>query len=614
MPRRLLRYLPLLAALALLFAWPLIVLVAGAFRSAPPGSSGAWTLEAVRTVLAMPGLGGSLLNSFVLAGATSALALPLAAVLAFVAEKTDAPLRRLITPAVLLVFATPGLFYAISFCLMANPYTGVLNGWISRVFSVATPWLTVESWGGLVGVSVLKAGAFLYLFLLAQFKMLNAGQEDASLVSGAGRLETFARIQLPALTPALTSGLIFSMAGGLQSFDLVMVLGGGQNIGVLSTAIYELLNAKTPPDYAAANLVSLALVAIVAALAVLQWRLVGGRSFVGIGGKSEPQRRIRLRAVPRAALGLATAAYLLVAVVLPFASLLYASVQPYPGVQGEPTWNQYRRVVAQADIAVAAATTVWLGLGVGIAAVALAAWVNQAESGMGRRLRAVTRAMVLIPVAMPGVVSAVAFTWAYVAIPGLRGLYGTAWLMGIALIVSLLPLGNHIIRAATAKVGPELAEAARIAGSGATGAYLRIVLPLIAPTLLVAWYFCFLIVAGSLEIPLLMGRSGMKTLAVQIYSFNNQGQLGSTAALIVLMLASLAATGTAGLAGMFLFRWLRHRRRAHAAPLRQSRARRRWVAAAAPGGLQQPGEGRPMSAARPPEGARTAARSTEVVL
>ena len=109
-----------------LFVWPIAMLVIGIFSSTPPGVPGHWTLDTIRRTFSSRHP-TALQNSVIYAVTTTALATLLGAIFAFLATRTTVALRRLITPVMLLVFAAPNLFYAISWALLADPGAGLLN-------------------------------------------------------------------------------------------------------------------------------------------------------------------------------------------------------------------------------------------------------------------------------------------------------------------------------------------------------------------------------------------------------------------------------------------------------------------------------------------------------
>lgn len=553
--RRAGRLSPLVLLLILLFVWPLAMLVAGSFRSTSPFLPGAWTLEAWAQTFRNPGTLTAILNSVKIALISTAAATALAAALAFLSERTDAPLRRLITPAMALVVVTPAVFYAIAFTALANPYSGLLNDALRAAFGLETPWLAAEGWAGVYTVLILKKTAITYLFLLGAFRALDAAQDEAAYIAGAGPVRTFFSINLPSLAPALTSAILLGVVAGLQVFDPVLILGASQRIVVISTLLMNMVGGAAEPQYAQASVLSTVFVAAVASLYLVQQSYLGRRGFVSVAGKGRSARPFRLRQAGPT-LGLFIAAYLLIALVLPGAALIVTSLQPFPGVYDGFSLRRYAEVLQWPRVLEAVRVTAILALIVGGATATFAFATAHVVQGLGRGASAAARFSLLIPMAMPGVVTAVAISWAWLSIPAFHQLYGSIWLVILALIVVATPLASQIASAALSQISPALFEAARIGGASPSQGFFEIVLVLAAPSFVAAWFLAALMVAGNLEVPLLLKSPGLNTVAVVAYNMQGSGDFGQAAALLILLLLAALAIWGAGRAVLRLARSL----------------------------------------------------------
>src|SRR5699024_6706774 len=72
-----------------------------------------------------------------------------------------------------------------------------------------------------------------------------------------------------------------------------------------------------------------------------------------------------------------------------------------------------------------------------------------------------------LPWTMPGVVLGLGMLWAYIAIPGLRNLYATIWIVLIGLIVAGTPLASRVGESSLVQLGGELEESSRVSGASA---------------------------------------------------------------------------------------------------------------------------------------------------
>jgi iron(III) transport system permease protein len=546
---RAVRFAPLLAVLGLLLVWPLAMLVTGSFRTQPPGFPTSWTLRGWSGAFGEPGVVPAIRNSLTIAVVTTTLATLTASGLAFLSERTDAPLRRWITPGLLLLFAMPGLLYAMGYALLANAYTGLLNLPVQVLTGQHRGPLDIETWPGLLVVMSLKKVSVIYLFLIGPFRALDSAHEEASLICGANAWTTFLRIDLPLLAPALTGAALLGIVSGLQAFDMVLVLGWPFNLQVLTTRIFELVNLSATPEYGRASALSLGLLAVVAALSLVQMRILGRRSFVAIGGKARMLRRLPLRAL-RPLFGGLTALFLLAAVALPVAAVAFTSFQRFPGIYSGLSLANYDEILQIPRLSQALLITLGLGLGAGLAAMMLALAVAQAGRSGGPRFAGALRLVMLAPLAMPGVVTGLAVAWAFLSLPGFKLLYGTAWLVDIALLVSVTPFATQAASAAVAQISPDLIEAARMSGASARRATGDILLRLIAPSFLAGWFVTAVLVAGNLEVPLLLEAPGQEPVSAVVYDLFNRGEFSDACALLMVMLLAEGAVGLAGYAAL----------------------------------------------------------------
>lgn len=557
-----LRFSPLLILIALLLVWPAIMLFMGIFRTAPPGSAGDWSMQSFSNLLHKPGILPATLNSLWLAIATTLPALVLATLLAYLSQCSTLIMRRLITPAMMIIFATPSLFYALAFSLLANRYNGYLNDLWNALFSRQTPLLDIESWSGLIGVTLLRATAFTYLFIAPALRGLDNAHDDASLVSGRGKVATFLRISLPMLFPALTGAVILCFVAGLHAFDAPLILGEPAGIRVIATEIYNMLVNSYPPAYAEASLISVILVLLVAFLCLIQTRVMGRRSYITVTGKRavKPLQSLGLWQLPASLL---VATFLIIAVVVPFLALIYGALQPYPGIYGQLSMLHFDRVFSRPEVWHALVTTLQLSLVVGGIAMLLAVTITLTARRLSSMSYAWVRFATLLPYAMPGIVAALAVTWAWINLPGFRQLYGTVWMMMLAFVVVVMPFAMQAAGASVGQLAHDLDDAARISGASPLRRALQITGPLILPGFLSGWFFVAIIIAGNLDIPLLLGSPTLSTIASQTYLLQSQGQIGDAAALLVgtllsLMMIALLALSIKALISHFLARHKPH--------------------------------------------------------
>lgn len=126
----------------------------------------------------------------------------------------------------------------------------------------------------------------------------------------------------------------------------------------------------------------------------------------------------------------------------------------------------------------------------------------------------------------------------------------------VLLTIQHAPLVFLVLRAALKAQPRELVEAARIAGAGPLSALRRVVLPVLAPSILAAFALAFVSALGNFGIPALLGIPGRYTtlpvLMWQRMASFGVGMLEQVALIAVVMaLAALVVTALIGVLGRF---------------------------------------------------------------
>jgi iron(III) transport system permease protein len=540
--RRLTPGLILLCLLCLgLFVWPVAMLAYGAFRTAPPGfgTRAHWSAAGFTATLTSGSVWHAFANSLILSGATVLISTALAVYLAWTVARTKTPLRQIVTPMAVLIFAIPPLFFTLSWAMLGEHPVGLVDKAIHAAFGVAP--LNIQSWFGLIGVSVLGATAAEYLLLLGPFLALDPALEEASAVCGAGRLRSFLLIEVPALAPSILGVVILGFVLGMGLLTVPLLLGEPVGIYVLPTAIYRDYQAVTPPNYAGASTLAMLLVAVVLILVGIQSRLLGRRSFTTVTGKSVRRERIDLgwwKWVGTAVI----VVYGLLALVLPLGQFVIGSLEPYFGVYAHLSLSNYSTVLSAPGTGQAFDTTLLVAVVAGFTASALGVWTAITVRRSTSRLRRLPDLSIWLLWAVPGITLSLGLIWAYLSVPGLRSLYATQWIVLLALVVGTTPIASRAVTGPIGQISTELEEAARTAGASGFRATVGILLRLILPSFVVSWFICGIVSSGNLDIPILLASPSNQTVPLLAYNLYDSGSLAQAAAAFCLLIAFIAAT------------------------------------------------------------------------
>jgi iron(III) transport system permease protein len=194
--------------------------------------------------------------------------------------------------------------------------------------------------------------------------------------------------------------------------------------------------------------------------------------------------------------------------------------------------------------------TIVLAVGTAVAAVllhSLIAYIAVRTRYAGRRL---LDFISWLPFTVPGVILGLALLWLFLGTPVLRPLYGTTALLIIAGLISGMPLGVQIIKSGLLQLGGELEEASRIAGASWWTTYRRIVLRLMAPTLMAVGMITFVGAARNIANVALLSTTANRPLAILQLDYIAQKKFEEAVVIAcIIMLISLAGAAVASVLG-----------------------------------------------------------------
>jgi iron(III) transport system permease protein len=551
----------LLASAAILYflVWPLAMLLIGAIRTSPYGTKGRWTLDGFATVLTDSWLASTLASTVLYAAISTIGCIALGFYFATVATRMATPLKRLITPAMVILVATPRLFYALSWGMLGNPNSGLVARALRGMGVQQIPdWITVYSWQGLLLVTALKLTGFAYLLLYGPVSRSDRSLEDAAVIAGVARPRAFIDVTLTSLTPALLAASMLIFIDVLQVFDLPAVLGLPAGIHTLPIRVNDYLLESAEPNWAAASALSLVIVFVVAVLLFVQRMIMRDNDYITIGGKGNFDSIAQIGRW-RWLVDASIIGFITIAILLPIVQIALGSFQPFFGLYGVWTLDNYRNTLSDTIVVKTLRDTLVIAVFGGLVTVAGAfgmAYVMQRQPGT--LLAHLSRIGSWVPAAAPGIVLSLALLWSYLNTPLVSRLYGTPWLLLFALIVGSIPVAVRTLEGIVAQVGPEVEEAARVCGASHYIAVCETTARLALPSLMAAWFLVGLAISGTLDIPLLLQSANSQTVATLTYARYTYGQVSQAAAIYCLYLALALTTVGATVAIIAAFRNLWH--------------------------------------------------------
>ena len=541
-----------LALVALCVVFPIVLVVLQSFQVAAPGQPAVYGLDGWRAALGEPGLRAALVNTFKVTVVRQLLSLPLAVLIAWLLARTDLPGRSWIEFGFWAAFFLPSFTVTLSWVLLLDPDYGLVNTLVAKLPFVGKGPFNIYSFWGIVWVHVITGSLTVKVILLTPaFRNMNASFEEASRVAGGSTLRTALRITVPVMAPVILSVLLLGTMISLQTFEVEQVLGLPFRFFVFSTMIYDLLITRVPRYDAATALAVLVLAAMLPLVLGQQW-LTRGRRYTTVTGQfqNQPHRLGRWRA-PASAFVLALVLIVL-GVPVVFALLgTFMRLFGFFNIADPWTLDNWKTVLGDDQFLGSLRNTLVLAVGTAAVTVvvhSLIAYIAVRTRYAGRRL---LDFISWLPFTVPGIILGLALLWLFLGVNFLRPLYGTTALLIIAGVISGMPLGVQVIKSGLMQLGGELEEASRIAGASWWTTYRRIVLRLMAPTLMAVAMITFVGAARNISNFALLSTSANRPLSILQLDYVAQRKFEEAVVVAcIIMLISLAGALFARLLGL----------------------------------------------------------------
>ena len=382
-------------------------------------------------------------------------------------------------------------------------------------------WISIsplfEGLGGTVLVMVMSKYPLVYLPLAATLRNLDPALEESARMLGYTRRQIFWRVTLPLLRPTLFGTSLLVAVHMLVEFGAPSIM----RYQTFTTAIYQQFELEFSSTNAA--MLSALLLSLCSVMLWLEFILRGrgyARTGQGVARGSTPvalrgwQLPIQLLLVALVVIGCGT----------PLAMLGFWIVQ------GSSASFPFMEVVE------ALGSSFSLSFGGALlsclAAVPIGLLVVRYQ---GHLARLAERLPYLLH-ALPGLV--IALSLVFFALGYMPALYQTSTLLLVAYALLFMPLAQSPIRVALEKASPQLEEAARTLGCAPFAAFLKVTLPIIFPAIGAGFVLVFLDCMKELTATLILGPTGLETLATAVWSHTANLEYAAAApyaALIVLV-------------------------------------------------------------------------------
>jgi iron(III) transport system permease protein len=492
-------------------------------------------------------------NSMVFSIGSSAIAIAYGTTLAWLAERSDAPFRKLAYICAYVSFAIPGIIKVVGWIMLLGPKAGILNAVGNAL--IGQPFFNIFTLGGMVLIESFLWIPIVFLLMSTPFRSMDPSLEEAATTAGSSGWQVFRRVTFPLALPSVLAVLILTFIRSLEAFEIPALIGIPAGVEVLTTKIYLQIKGGLIPRYGEASAYSIILICIVALGLIPYYRITGKTyKFTTISGKNYRPHRVALGKWRW--LGGALMLVLPLLQLFPIAAIAWSSFLPFAQVPSRKalellTFNNYITAFNDSSIIGSIMNSVTVSVTSATIAILItffAAWLIVRAS---IKARWILDQMAMLPLVFPGIVMGIAILKMYLLLP--IPVYGTIWILVLAFIARYVPYGIRFSHSALLSLHKELEEGAMASGASWFQMIRHVVVPLIMPALLAGWIYIFLITFRELSIALLLYSPGSQVVAVTIWELWDNGHVGELAAFSLVI-----AIGTIIVGSIFLKLAQRH--------------------------------------------------------
>ncbi len=462
---------------------------------------------------------------------------------AWLASRTDLPGKTVLFTLMTIGMLVPGFTSAMGWLFLMHPRIGLVNVYLTRVLGFTQPPFNITSLTGMGWVQGLNLAPLAFIMTAAVFAAMDPSLEEAAQMSGATPWRTLRRVILPLASPGVLAASIYIFTIGFAAFDVPVIIGWGNRIFTFSTFLYLLVSPQDVlPKYGVAAALSTIVMVVAAVLSWWYARMQArSRSFAVVTGKAYRPRLLALRwgVIPA---WIFLSVFFVLGTILPILLLAWSSMLPFFQMPSEiafkvASFNHYRNLPWNLVLSGMANTAILMVLTPTVTlAIAFAfSWIFLRSK---LAFRAAFDVIAFLPHAIPNIIFGVGtlLVTLYVlqrAVP----IYGTIWVLLIVFAIGRLSYATRMTNSGLIQLHPELEESAQMNGASLARVLMRVVVPLLTPTLLYAWLWIALLTFRELTLAVVLSSGGNTTLPVVIWGLWQGGGLGQSSALAMIMLA-----------------------------------------------------------------------------
>ncbi|MCL8065100.1 ABC transporter permease [Pasteurella multocida] len=477
----------------------------------------------------------ALLNSLFIAVGVTIMSTIVGTFFAWLVTRTDLPYKGLMKVMFLVPFMLPSFIGALAWKMLLSPRAGYINRFFMDTFGLEEPIFNIYSYTGIMAVETMYLFPFVFIQVCGALERMDPTLEESARISGASLFTITRKITIPLVMPSIVSGALLIMLYSMAHFGTVAVLGVENGIFNIPTLIYERIHQSAGSFEAIQTGTVLATVLVVTAALIiwLQNKILNRGRFQIIAGKSFRPVEVKLRGL-RMPLLFICVFYIAFTIVLPTVTIfIVGGLKTYglPITWENLTFDNYKFILFDWQLTKdAIRNSVLLGLAAAVITMFAGVMISYVIVKMRVKGKGILEFLGMLPFSVPGSVIALGVILAWSGKFGIN-LYNTVWIILIAYIARYMAFSLKANSAALEQVHDSLVEAARACGASMWQSLKDIVVPLVRPGMIAAFFLIFLPALRELTVSVMLYGPSTRTIGVAIYTLNEDGETVYSAAL-----------------------------------------------------------------------------------
>lgn len=499
---------------------------------------GRLNLTVARDTLVQADTYRALKMSVMLAACVTVVCTFMGTVFAWLVTRTDLPYKETMKLLFTVPFMLPAFIGALAWRILLAPNVGYINKIIIAFFGRGAQ-INIYSFWGIVIIESMYLFPFVFIQVSGALERMDPTLEESARISGAGLFTITRKITIPLILPAVVAGALLVCLYSLSHFGTPAILGTRRGILTIPTMIYELIHQSggSMNSIRAATIMSVILVLSAGIILYAQNKVISSGRFQIIAGKSVRPTVLKLRGL-RIPVFIFCLIYLFITVVLPTGTIFMVGFLRTYGLSptlANMTTANFTNILSQPMTKDAITNSLTLSISAAVVTMLAGGIISYVLVKMKVRGKWFLEFLGMLPFSIPGTVIAlgVILTWS-----GRFGvnLYNTAWIIFVAYVARYMAFSLKSNRAALEQVHDSLVEASRASGATPWQSLRDVVIPLIRPGMVAAFFLIFLPALRELTTSVLLYGPTTRTIGVAIYALNEDGETVSACALATVAL------------------------------------------------------------------------------